>query len=649
MANRAAHLIVKDVDPNRILLMTFSRRAAGELADRTKRIVAAELKAIGSKTRSVNLPWMGTFHSIANRLLREHSSIIGLSSSFSIIDNSDAADMLDVLRHELNLCQSQKRFPKKTTCLNIYSRCVNSQMDIAKILELEFPWCEDWEHELRQLFRLYSKRKQEQVLLDYDDLLLYWYYMVQDKEYAKRISQQFDHVLVDEYQDTNRLQAAILSCLFPSGRGLTVVGDDAQSIYRFRSAEIENILNFPQQFKPAAKVITLKTNYRSTQPILNLSNTLLAQSNVGYQKELVSYASSNPYTMKRKPALVKVEDDAGQAKYIVEKVLENREMGLALKQNAVLFRSSYHSDRLEIELMRADIPYIKYGGLKFLEAAHVKDLLSIIRWVNNPKHLLSGNRVLRLLPNVGPKLAKKALDFLHNNQFQLEALSRFLTPNNVSDGWEQLIKFINACQSDNSNWPAQMDLAQLFYNPLLELKYDDSYTRNGDIEHLSKLAQQFSNVEEFVSELTLEPPSCSGDLTDKAHKDDDFLILSTVHSAKGQEWDSVFILNVADGNFPNEYSTSNEKEVEEERRLLNVAITRAKTGLHLIQPLKYWVPEQAKYGKKHVYGAKSRFLTPSVLNQLEDDFYPKSTNMAAEPMIDGITISNIQSKIREQW
>lgn len=474
LANRAAHLIIKGVDPNRILLMTFSRRAAGELADRTKRIVAAELKIVRNETRSVNLPWMGTFHSIANKLLREHASIIGLSSSFTIIDNSDATDLLDVLRHELNLCQSQKRFPKKSTCLNIYSRCVNSQMDIAKVLELEFPWCEDWEHELRQLFRLYSKRKQEQVTLDYDDLLLYWYYMVQNKEYAKRISEQFDHVLVDEYQDTNRLQAAILSCLFPSGKGLTVVGDDAQSIYRFRSAEIENILNFPQQFKPAAKVITLKTNYRSTQPILNLSNSLLAQSEIGYQKELISCASSTPYAMIKKPALVKVEDDAGQAKYIVEKVLENREMGQALKQNAVLFRSSFHSDRLEIELMRADIPYIKYGGLKFLEAAHVKDLLSIIRWINNPKHFLSGNRVLRLLPNVGPKLAQKALIFLQNNHFQLDALSGFLTPTNVSEGWEQLIEFINACQPENSNWPTQMDLAQQFYTPLLELKYDDS-------------------------------------------------------------------------------------------------------------------------------------------------------------------------------
>jgi DNA helicase-2/ATP-dependent DNA helicase PcrA len=649
LAHRAAHLIVNHVSSERILLMTFSRRAAKELVDRTKRIVSQEIKQKNVSIDSVHIPWMGTFHSIANRLLREHSHAIGLHSNFTIIDNNDAADLIDLLRHELSLSQSNKRFPKKSTCLNIYSRCVNSQLNLKEVLTSDFPWCEDWEHELSRLFRLYCERKAEQVSLDYDDLLLYWFHMVSNQEIAKLIGGQFDHVLVDEYQDTNRLQSGILKRLFPSGKGLTVVGDDAQSIYRFRSAEIENILNFPEQFVPAAKVISLKTNYRSTQPILDLSNVLLEQSDLGYKRALICNSKEQSYQPKQKPLLISVEDDQAQAKYIVEQVLKHRELGTDLRQQAVLFRSGYHSDRLEIELMRSDIPFVKYGGLKFLEAAHVKDLLSIIRWLNNPKHQLSGNRVLRLLPNLGPSLAKKALDFLKGNNYQFSALASFSVPINLKQNWSILVNFLIKSQSQEATWPNQMELAQLFYLPLLEEKYEDYYVRSGDIEQLASMAQQFSSVDEFVSELTLDPPSSTGDLTDKAHKDDDFLILSTVHSAKGQEWENVFILNVADGNFPSEYSTGNTKEIEEERRLLNVAITRAKKGLHLIQPLRYWVPEQMKYGKKHVYGAKSRFLTSQVMEHLDKTYYPQKFQQAAEPVKKSSYVNEIQRKINQMW
>lgn len=648
LAHRAAHLIMQGVDPDKILLMTFSRRAANELAERTKRIVLTELKERKKNINSIKFSWIGTFHSIANRLLRKYAKSIGIESNFTIIDRNDAADLIDVLRHELGLSQQNKRFPRKSTCLNIYSRCINSQKNISHILKEYFPWCEDWEIELSQLFKLYSERKIEQSSLDYDDLLLYWYYMVEDNETANVIRNKFEHVLVDEYQDTNILQAGILSRIFPDGNGLTVVGDDAQSIYSFRSAEIENILNFPGQFSPPAKVISLKTNYRSIQPILDLSNTLLSQSKIGYKKELISHQESASL-VNNKPKIVTVEDDSQQAKYIVNDVLKQREFGVDLRQQAVLFRSGHHSDRLEIELLRQDIPFVKYGGLKFLEASHVKDLLAIIKWIDNPKQQISAFRVLKLLPGVGPTIAMKIIERLQINQYQFNKLDNFKVPLTALAHWKKLLSILCLSQSQDNTWPSIMELCKQFYQPLLEENYEDFHTRNGDIEQLACLAQQFSNREQFISDLTLDPPSSSGVLSNEAHKDDDFLILSTIHSAKGQEWKNVFILNVADGNFPNEYATESPEGIEEERRLLNVAITRAKQSLHLIQPLKYWVPEQPKYGNKHVYGAKSRFLTQGVVQQLEPIYFPIELQQVAEPTAAYTTVLDIKSRIRQLW
>ncbi len=649
LAHRAAHLLLNKVDPERILLMTFSRRAATELSDRTKQIVIQAQKTNGKPIANLNIPWMGTFHSIANRLLRKYGQTMGIDTNFTIIDKNDAADFIDVLRHDLGLTSRSKRFPKKMTCLNIYSRCVNSQLSITEVLKQDFPWCEEWESELTSLFKLYSEKKLEQLALDYDDLLLYWYYLVDEPEIAKLISQNFDHILVDEYQDTNLLQAGILTRLFPNGSGLTVVGDDAQSIYSFRSAEVENIINFPKQFTPAAKVISLKTNYRSTQPILDLANGLLSESKVGYNKELVSFQSHSSSMVFEKPKIVTVEDDVQQAKYIVETVLQERENGVDLRQQAVLFRSGHHSDRLEVELMRHDIPFVKYGGLKFLEASHVKDLISIIKWIDNPKHQISAFRVLKLLPGIGPNIARKAIDFLKLYDHQFESFSDFNIPPSAAEHWRGLISILVNSQCQNSIWPSEIETVKKFYLPLMEEIYDDAYVRTGDLEQLTNIAQQFPTREKFISELTLEPPAASGDLNHNAHKDDDFLILSTIHSAKGQEWKNVFVLNVADGNFPNEYATESPKAIEEERRLLNVAITRAKQSLHLIQPLKYWIPEQPKYGSKHVYGAKSRFLTSSVYQKLEPCFYPKTHQQVAETQPKYQKLNSIHSRIRQMW
>jgi len=642
LAHRVAYLINNNVDSEKILLMTFSRRAAKELVERSKRILRSQLKF--QKTASLQLPWTGTFHSVANRLLRYYAKSIGMDSGFTVIDRNDAEDLIDILRHELNLTTTSKRFPKKSTCLNIYSRCINSQDELATVLKKDFPWCEHWQAQLKQLFALYTERKIQQLSLDYDDLLLYWYHLVADPKMAAFIAAKFDHVLIDEYQDTNLLQAGILTRLFPNGKGLTVVGDDAQSIYSFRSAEVDNILNFPRLFKPAAKVIALSRNYRSIQPILDLSNRLLSDSKVGYKKNLVSDKCGS-----HKPELISVEDDSQQALYIVRQLLKEREAGTALRDQAILFRSSHHSDRLEIELMRHDIPFVKYGGLKFLEAAHVKDFIAIARWAENPKHRISGFRILKLIPGIGPATAMKALDYLELNNFQFSSLETFSAPPAAENFWSALITLLVDTQNQAVQWPAQMDRIKNVYLPLLDENYESDLARSGDIEQLVNLSQQYASCEQFTSELTLEPPISSSDLASSPHKDDDFVILSTIHSAKGQEWKNVFILNVADGNFPNEYAAGDNKAIEEERRLLNVAITRAKQNLHLIQPLKYWVPEQAKNGSRHVYGAKSRFLTKGVCSTLKLTHWSDGNYKVTEPQLPYPALNNIQDAIRNRW
>lgn len=663
LAHRTAHLILNGVKPERILLMTFSRRASRELAERAQRIVAQTLQQQERQDQVLDLSWIGTFHSIANRLLRVHAKSIGLEADFTIVDRSDAADMIDLLRHQLGFSASTKRFPKKSTCIDIYSRCINAQAPLKQILEAHFPWCVDWHDELKTLFKAYAKAKIEQLSLDYDDLLLYWFLMAGEPAVAAAIRAKFDHVLVDEYQDTNLLQSEILQRLFPSGQGLTVVGDDAQSIYSFRSAEVGNILNFPALFSPAATVIPLATNYRSTQSILDVSNVLLGESTLGYKNTLYSHRqqhNENTYNntdtdketanaINLKPLLVAVEDEEQQCNYIIEKILATRESGVALKRQAVLFRSSHHTDRLEIELRRRDIPYVKHGGLKFLEAAHVKDALSVLRWADNPKHRISGFRVLKLLPGIGPKIAGKILDHLELHNFSFTALPSFNSAHLQSDEWRQLVELLPAIQNNDISWVEQMPQVATWYRAMLEENYDNPFVRGGDIEQLAQISQQYPSRERFLSELTLDPPSSTGDLSNHPHKDDDFLILSTIHSAKGQEWHDVFIINVADGNFPNEYATGNPDELEEERRLLNVAITRAQRQLHLIQPLKYWVPEQQRFGGKHVYGAKSRFLTKAVQGTLQPISYPDRQWTEADRAAGEVALADIKEKVIGMW
>lgn len=619
LAHRVAYLIVEGVDPQRVLLLTFTRRAAETMTRRADTIIRQALRRRDTRTsRSALLPWSGTFHSIGNRLLREFAKNLGLDPQFSVLDRGDAADLMDVVRHELGFSGRERRFPKKNTCLSIYSRCVNACEALADTLDHMFPWCGDWQSELRELFRAYVERKQDIQALDYDDLLLYWRELVRETEFAAAIGARFDHVLIDEYQDTNRLQAEIVHAIKPGGEGLTVVGDDAQSIYSFRAAEVENILGFADAFEPRAEVVTLERNYRSTQPILDSANCLIAAGARQHRKALFTDKAAGA-----RPAYVTVEDGDAEVDYVVRRILEHREAGMALKDQAVLFRGSHHSDRLEIELVRRDIPYVKYGGLKFLEAAHVKDLLAILKWGENPRNEVAAFRVLKLLPGVGPALAARCFAHLAAAEFRFASLPHFKAPSEATADWTalcELLQLLAAAEACDPAWQGQLAPLRRWYQPQLERRYDAVDQRLADIDQLEQIAGRYPSRERFLTELTLDPPAGGAEACDP-RLDEDYLILSTVHSAKGQEWQAVYVLNVTDGSFPSEFAMGDSRQIDEERRLLYVAMTRAKQSLALIAPLKFHVTQQHRSGDRHIYGGRSRFLTDAMLATMEKRFH----------------------------
>ena len=647
LAHRVAHLVLGGVDPGRILLLTFTRRAAAEMTRRVESIVRRALETDGAGNTRFSLPWAGTYHSIANRLLRRFAHNLGLDPSFSVLDRGDSADLMDVVRHELGLSKRSRRFPKKDTCLAIYSRTVNTRGTLRETIDTTYPWCADWEAELKELFRGYVERKLKVQALDYDDLLLYLGHLVAEEEFAEAIGGRFDHVLVDEYQDTNRVQADILFALKPDGAGVTVVGDDAQSIYSFRAADVENILAFPDRFMPSAEIVTLEENYRSTQPILDSANCLIAESERQYRKHLFSRSRTGA-----EPAYVTVEDGDSEAEFVVEAILENREEGMALKEQAVLFRGSHTSDRLEVELVRRNIPYVKYGGLKFLEAAHVKDVLSILKWADNPKNEVAAFRVLKLIQGIGPAAAAKCYDYLAVNDFALASLAHYTPPAAARfewNGFTALLASLAAVPGEDRGWQAGLAETRRWYRPVMERLYDSVETRVADIEQLEQIAGRYPSRERFLTELTLDPPSAAGDESGDPLLDEDYLVLSTVHSAKGQEWESVFLLNVTDGSFPSEFSTGKDELIEEERRLLYVAMTRAKQSLTLVAPLRFHVTQQPKDGDRHVYGARSRFLTDRLLATMRPDFRGRDAAGSDAFVSRSSTRIDVGSRMREMW
>jgi DNA helicase-2/ATP-dependent DNA helicase PcrA len=643
LAHRVAHLIASGADPRRILLMTFSRRAASEMCGRVQRICA---EALGAKSGVLvdALAWSGTFHGIGARLLREYAPIIGLDPDFTIHDREDSADLLNLVRHDLGFSKTAKRFPTKATCLSIYSRAVNSEAPLDEVLGKHFPWCAGWSDQLRALFAAYVEAKQAQNVLDYDDLLLYWAQMSAEPALASEMSARFDHVLVDEYQDTNRLQASILSGLKPDGRGLTVVGDDAQSIYSFRAADVRNILDFPTQFSPPAEIVTLDRNYRSTQPILAAANGVIALARERFAKNLrTERASSQP------PALVVVRDEAGQADYIVEKVLEAREAGEKLKSQAVLFRASHHSGPLEVELTRRNIPFVKFGGLKFLDSAHVKDLLALLRFAQNPRDRVAGFRLLQILPGIGPSIARRALDEIGAASDPVAALAAMPPPVKSGDFWLAFVAAVQDLHGKDAGWPEAIGRAKDWYEPHLERLHEDATTRQIDLVQLEQIAATYPSRERFLTELTLDPPDATSAEAGVPLRDEDYLILSTIHSAKGQEWKTVFLLNVVDGCIPSDLATGASAEIEEERRLLYVAMTRAKDRLHLIVPQRFFIHGQHTRGDRHVYAARTRFIPDALTPLFEQSAWPPIATQGAGLRPAPRTPIDLGARMRGMW
>ncbi len=617
LAHRVAHLLMSGLDPQRILLLTFTRRAAAEMTRRARRICEAQARsfagtAAGSRAQAGSLHWSGTFHAVANRLLRMHAHSLSLDPAFTLLDRSDSADLLNLQRSELGFAKKSQRFPKKGTCLSIYSHVVNAQCAIEEATRRAFPWCEDHADDLRRLFAAYVEAKQRHNVLDYDDLLLYWSYLMEESELAASVAARFDHVLVDEYQDTNALQAQILLRLRPAGDGITVVGDDAQSIYSFRAADVRNILDFPRHFDPPAEVLTLEQNYRSTQPILDACNAVIEGAKDRFTKDLFSKRRSED-----KPKLVTVEDESAQVDYVVERILAHREEGIALQRQAVLMRTAHHSDALEVELGRRNIPYVKFGGLKFLESAHVKDALCVLRWAENPSDALASFRVLQLLPGIGPGHASRVFEAHREAGFDFGSLENARVPAAARGDWPALCALMVRLHDAATDWAAQLGMVRRWYEPHLERNHDAAHVRAGDLEQLEQISASFPSRERFLSELTLDAPSATGDHSGPPHLDEDYLILSTIHSAKGQEWDAVFVLNAADGCIPSDMATGTPEQIEEERRLLYVAMTRARDHLHVIHPLRFYKRQQRRYGDTHMYAPRSRFLPDEILGRFE--------------------------------
>lgn len=642
LAHRVAYLIASGTDPGRILLLTFSRRASQEMLRRVDgllRQARAEGTAPGGKK-----VWGGTFHAVAARLLRVHGRDIGLEPNFTILDRADSEDLMHLARTDLDLGKRGKRFPQKGTCLDIYSRCVNAQLPLEDVLKTAFPWCKDDAEDLKRLFVAYTDAKEAQQILDYDDLLLFWRGLL-DSPAGDRVRERFDAVLVDEYQDTNALQADIVSMLRPDGTGVTAVGDDAQAIYSFRAATIKNILEFPERFE-GATVLTLEQNYRSTQPVLDATNAIIAAAPERYDKALWTEREGGA-----RPALVTCRDEVEQTDYVIERILGHREEGLALKRQAVLFRAAHHSAALELELSRRNIPFYKYGGLKFVEMAHVKDLSSFLRLAENPLDSMAGLRVLQLVPGIGPRTASELMGALAEGGGDFDAWVSWRAPEAAAGVWPEFVTLMrNLAHAPAGDVSAQLHAARTFYAPLAETRYDNATARLADLEQVERLGSRFPDRTRFLAEMTLDAPNWTGDFAQPPTLDEDFLILSTIHSAKGLEWDSVYVIHAADGNIPADLACGSPEEIEEERRLFYVACTRAKEHLYVTHPLRYYAAGRG-FSDSYGYAQRTRFI-PDTLRPLFAEAQALPEAESEDAASDGIaraSTASIRAGVKSMW
>ncbi|MCL6097007.1 MAG: ATP-dependent helicase [Bacteroidetes bacterium] len=567
---RVARLTELGNDPSSILLLTFTRKAAKEMMDRATILLDNRCSKING----------GTFHSFANLTLRKYAKAVKLENGFTILDQGDSEDVINLIRGQLNLAQHKKRFPNKTTINKVISLSTNTGRTIENILEEEFPHFAEYLGKITDIHKIYTAYKQKNNLLDYDDLLLYLRaFLLEMSPATKSFLSAIKYVMVDEYQDTNKLQAEIIKGLTQLNNNIMVVGDDSQSIYSFRGANFKNIMEFPKLFADV-KIITLEENYRSTQEILNFSNHIIEHAFEKYPKHLFTRKIGGEL-----PGIISATNENMQSRFIVERILELREEGVPLNDISVLFRSSYHSFDLEIELNKANIPYMKFGGMKFIETAHVKDVLAFLRIASNPNDYVSWYRVLLLHEGIGPKRAQLIMDAIATNQISIKGEPESAVTKKYSDNIFNLFSLLHEIHTKN-NLPAdKAELVYKYYEPLFIEKYDDYNKRKKDLDIFMNIAQNYKSLESFLSDMALEPPHDSVIDIDETDKEREYLTLSTIHSAKGLEWHSVFILHAIDGFFPSSQSFEKLETLEEERRLMYVASTRAKQNLYVCYPM----------------------------------------------------------------
>ncbi len=611
LVSRLARMLDDGVPPERVLLVTFSRRAAAELTARaghlTDPLVAGRVVA-------------GTFHAVAHRVLSRFGTGLGLAERFSVLGPGDTRDLLALVRAPV-AAESRGRFPRTETVGAVYGRTVSGHRPLEETVARHFPWCLDDVDGLRTIFTGYTERKRAQHTLDLEDLLLYWRAAVRDPVVGPVVAGQFDQVLVDEYQDTNLVQSDIVSALGAHGLGITVVGDDAQAIYSFRSATVRNILDFPDQFAGTTRIV-LAQNYRSTGPILELANAVIADTGDGVRTQLWSEEAGGT-----RPSLATCPDQQAQATAVGQAIIDHCESGVPLRDQAVLFRAGHHSDLLEVELRRRRIPFVKYGGLRFLEAAHVRDLLATLRIVQNPWDELAWMRVLRLARGAGPASVERVLATIGvrtPDRRGPDPLDVFCTdpagcggaPGAAAD-LTVLADALDAGRGGGLPVGVQVETVAAALDPMIRHRYDHPEPRLADFDALARVAAGSPTTGQFVADLTLDPPTSTGDLAGPPALDDDWLTLSTVHSAKGGEWGVVHLIHVADGAFPSDMATGDADGIDEERRHFYVALTRAKHHLHLYAPLRYHHGDPSGRTDRHSYAVRSRFLPPAADPLLE--------------------------------
>ncbi|MCL5033923.1 MAG: ATP-dependent helicase [Bacteroidetes bacterium] len=585
---RVAYLVELGCNPQSILLLTFTRKAANEM-----------LKRAGALLKSTSAEDVagGTFHSFANMTLRHYAKVLGYGEQFTILDDSDAADVVNLLRTRLSPEKKSQRFPKKETLVDIYSKSENTLTKIDEIVFKEYPRFIEQIDDILKLKKQFDDYKRKYNLMDYDDLLKNLRELLaQNESVRKAITSKYAYVMVDEFQDTNKVQGEIVRYLGMDKDNVMVVGDDAQSIYSFRGANFKNIFDFPSYF-PNCKIIKLTENYRSSQGILNFTNKVIDAAKEKYEKELYSRKKAGG-----RPAIVGTENENVQSKFVVQRILELREAGITLNDIAVLFRSSYLSFDLEIELTRANIPYVKFGGMKLVEAAHIKDVVAFLRVIENSQDAVGWHRILLLHPGVGPRVAEKVLDRLaHAGTGEKDAGQGAETK--IPSSAEELIGFITGEGKKFTKPIEKVESVLRYYEPLMRDKYDDYAKREKDLVMFASIAERYKSLQTFLADLALEPPTESVvDLGEKDMKEEQITI-STIHSAKGLEWNSVFLIWALDGKFPSMYATDDDEAIEEERRLMYVACTRAKENLYVTYPMNVYDRESGK-----IFTKPSRFI-----------------------------------------